>query len=210
TVGPLHGLPVSLKDCFKTPPYPSSIGLAKHANVPTEREALLVTALKNLGAVFFVKTNVPTSMMLGETINNVWGETRKPVHEKLSAGGSYGGEAAILAMHAAPLGVGTDIGGSIRISCGFNGLYGLKPSFGWTTTAGNQLSLPGQDFVYGVGGPMSTSLDAIRLFCGNVCSAGNEAWDKDPKPVPLPWRKGAILPKGRKLRFGIVTNSDGS
>ena len=64
-VGPLHGLPISLKDCFITPPHPASVGMAEYANQATspEQETVLVSVLRNLGAVFYVKSNVPTAMM---------------------------------------------------------------------------------------------------------------------------------------------------
>jgi amidase len=74
-IGPLHGLPISLKDCFITPPHPSSVGMAAFANEPLASETLLVKILRDLGAIFYVKTNVPTAMMMMETNNNVWGET---------------------------------------------------------------------------------------------------------------------------------------
>lgn len=129
-IGPLHGLPISLKDCFITPPHPSSIGMACYANQPTapQEETILVGILAKLGAVFYVKTTTPTAMMMMETINNVWGETNGAYHSGTSCGGSSGGEGALLAMRASPLGVGTDIGGSIRIPSAFNYLYGLKPT----------------------------------------------------------------------------------
>jgi amidase len=126
-IGPLHGLPISLKDCFITPPHPSSIGMACFANVPTTDETVLVGILAKLGAVFYVKTTTPTAMMMMETISCVWGETRGAYHSGTSSGGSSGGEGSLLAMRGSPLGIGTDIGGSIRIPSAFNGLYGLKP-----------------------------------------------------------------------------------
>lgn len=208
-VGPLHGLPFSLKDNFMTPPYPSSIGMAAWANVPTEKESLVVTMLRDLGAVFYVKTNVPTSMMMGETNNRVWGETRNPIHKGLTPGGSSGGEAALLALSASPLGIGTDIGGSIRLPSAFCHLYGLKPSFGRFSTWGGRPSTPGQDFIYAVCGPMATSLSSLKLFCELVLSEEAAPWNLDPKIVPIPWRKDVIQPKGRKLRFGIFGSNDG-
>lgn len=110
------------------PPYPASIGMACYANEATTEETVLVSVLKKLGAVFYVKTNVPTAMMMMETINHVWGETRGAYHSGTSPGGSSGGEGVLLAMRGSPLGIGTDIGGSIRIPSAFNGLYGLKPT----------------------------------------------------------------------------------
>jgi amidase len=78
TVGPLHGLPISMKDCFIIPPHPASLGMACYANNTTkpQDETVLVSILAKLGAVFYVKTAVPTAMMMMETINNVWGRDK--------------------------------------------------------------------------------------------------------------------------------------
>ncbi|ODH22775.1 hypothetical protein ACO22_05464 [Paracoccidioides brasiliensis] len=209
-LGPLHGLPLSLKDSFITPPYPSSIGMALHANTPTERESVLVSMLKDLGAVSYLKTNIPTAMMMAESTNRIWGETRNPIHKGLTPGGSTGGEGALLAMKASPLGVGTDIAGSIRIPSAFCHLYGLKPSFGRFSTLGGQPSIAGQDFIYAVCGPMSTSLGAVKLFCESVLSDTAAPWNLDPKIIPMPWRRNVIQPKGRKLRLGVLGANDGT
>ncbi|KAK2810984.1 hypothetical protein FQN50_002577 [Emmonsiellopsis sp. PD_5] len=209
-VGPMHGLPFSLKDNFMTPPYPSSIGMAIHANTPTEKPSVLVTMLRDLGAVFYVKTNIPTAMMMAETTNRIWGETRNPIHKGLTPGGSSGGEGALIAMKASPLGVGTDIAGSIRIPGAFCRLYGLKPSFGRFSTWGGKPSIPGQDFIYAVCGPMSPSLGGVKLFCESVLSDAAGPWNLDPKIIPMPWRKDVIQPKGRKLRFGVLGANDGT
>jgi amidase len=208
-VGPLHGLPISLKDNFMIPPQPSSIGMSIYANLPTEKESVLVTMLRGLGAVFYVKTNVPTAMLMGETNNRVWGETRNPIHKKLTPGGSSGGEGALLAFRGSPLGVGTDIAGSIRFPSAFCHLYGLKPSFGRFSTWGGRPSIPGQDFIYAICGPMSASLASVKLFCESVLSEEAAAWNLDPKIIPMPWRTNVIQPRGRKLRFGILGNNDG-
>ncbi|OJD12229.1 hypothetical protein AJ78_07134 [Emergomyces pasteurianus Ep9510] len=209
-IGPLHGLPLSLKDSLIIPPHPSSIGMAVHANVPTQQDSVLVRMLRALGAVFYVKTNIPTAMMMAETTNRIWGETRNPIHKGLTPGGSTGGEGALLAMKASPLGVGTDIAGSIRIPSAFCLLYGLKPSFGRFSTLGGQPSIAGQDFIYAVCGPMSPSLGAVKLFCESVLSDSAAPWNLDPKIIPMPWRKDVIQPKGRKLRFGVLGSNDGT
>jgi hypothetical protein len=73
TVGPLHGLPVSLKDNFNIPGYPSSVGFTSWALEPMQQESTIVTILRELGAVAYVKTNVPTAMMIAETVNNCYG-----------------------------------------------------------------------------------------------------------------------------------------
>jgi len=210
-VGPLHGLPISLKDCFITPPHPTSIGMACFANLPTEapQETVLVSILRDLGAVFYVKTNVPVAMMMMETNNNVWGETRNPIHTGLSPGGSSGGEGALIAMRGSPLGVGTDIGGSIRIPSAWSQLYGLKPSFGRFPSWGGKSGIPDQEFVLAVNGPMSRSLESVKLYCEALLSSDVSPWRLDPKCLPIPWRHDVIQPKGRKLRFGIFGTDDG-
>lgn len=209
-IGPLHGLPISLKDCFITAPHPSSIGMAAFANEPLQSDTLLVTILRDLGAVFYVKTNVPTAMMMMETNNNVWGETRNPLHKGCSPGGSSGGEGALIAFKASPLGVGTDIGGSVRIPAGWCGLYGLKPSFGRFPTYGGKSGIPGQEFILAVSGPMSRSLASVKLYCQSVLSETVSPWNLDHKCLPIPWRTTpSILPPGRQLRFGIITSNDG-
>ncbi|KAH9224505.1 acetamidase-like protein [Leptodontidium sp. 2 PMI_412] len=208
-IGPLHGLPISLKDCMITPPHPSSLGMACYANEATDEETVLVSVLAKLGAVFYVKTNVPTAMMMMETINVIWGETNGAYHSGTSCGGSSGGEGALLAMRGSPLGVGTDIGGSIRIPSAFNGLYGLKPTFGRFPVYGTKSGITGQDFIYSNNGPMSRSLESLKIYCRAVLSTEISPWNLDPKCVPIPWREEVIQPKGRKLRFGIVLDHDG-
>ncbi len=208
TIGPLHGLPISLKDCFITAPHPSSIGMAAFANEPLEADTLLVTILRNLGAVFYVKTNVPVAMMMMETNNNVWGETRNPLHKGLSPGGSSGGEGALIALKASPLGLGTDIGGSVRIPAAWCHLYGLKPSFGRFPVYGGKSGIPGQEYVLAVNGPMSRSLRTVQLYSETVLSEQVAPWNFDHKCVPIPWRKNVLQPKGRKLRIGLVGAHD--
>ncbi|CZT02650.1 hypothetical protein WAI453_002145 [Rhynchosporium graminicola] len=208
-IGPLHGLPISLKDCMITPPHPSSIGMACYANETTTEETVLVSVLAKLGAVVYVKTNVPTAMMMMETINVVWGETTGAHHSGTTPGGSSGGEGALLAMRGSPLGIGTDIGGSIRIPSAFNGLYGLKPSFGRFPVYGGKSGIAGQDFIYANNGPMSRSLSSLKIYCRAVLSSQMSPWDLDPKCLPIPWKEAVIQPPTRKLRFGIVLNHDG-
>lgn len=125
TVGPLHGLPISLKDNFNIAGKPTSVGFCTWALEPAEVDSTLVTMLRDLGAVTYVKTNVPTGMMFGESANNVYGRTVNPLNRKTTSGGSSGGESALIAMCGSPLGVGTDIGGSLRIPAACTGEQSL-------------------------------------------------------------------------------------
>jgi amidase len=127
---PFHGLPVSLKDSFQVAGYDTSTGLACFVDEPAEEDSATAAMLIDLGAVLYCKTNVPQSIMTGDSDNNVFGRTLNPRNTKLTAGGSTGGEGALIALRGSVLGVGTDIGGSIRVPSLCNGLYGFRPSVG--------------------------------------------------------------------------------
>lgn len=109
-MGPLHGLPISLKDHFKLKGCDSLAGFTTYIGQPTPTYSTLPPVLEALGAVFYVKTSTPTAMMLAETVNNIIGRTVNPLNRQTAVGGSSGGEAALLALKGSPLGVGSDIG----------------------------------------------------------------------------------------------------
>ncbi|TRM63743.1 amidase signature domain-containing protein [Schizophyllum amplum] len=200
-VGPLHGLPVSLKDNFKVKGLDSTVGYIAWCNEPMQEESLLTRILRQTGAVIYCKTNVPTAMMIAETYNNVWGRTLNPYNRRLSPGGSSGGEAALLAMKGSPLGIGTDIGGSIRIPGTCAGLYTLRPSLGRFPTYGARSGMAGQEAIHSVNGPLSRSLSALSTYAAAV--VGTEPWHRDHKTLPIPWRT-VSLPE--KLCFGVIAD----
>lgn len=109
-VGPLHGLPISLKDNINVKDVDSTVGMAIHVGDPAKADATLAQMLAEAGAVFYVKTNVPTAMMIAETVNNVFGRTLNPRNRQTTSGGSSGGESALIVMKGSPIGVGSDIG----------------------------------------------------------------------------------------------------
>ena len=148
--------------------------------------------------------------MMMETNNHVWGETRSPIHTGTSAGGSSGGEAALIAMRGSPLGIGTDIGGSILIPAAWTHLYGLKPSAGRFPTWKTRSGIPGQEFVLATNGPMARDLETLQLYCSSVLSDEVKVWSMDSKCLPMPWRKDVLQPSGRKLRLGILGSHDGA
>ncbi|WRT69538.1 uncharacterized protein IL334_006525 [Kwoniella shivajii] len=202
--GPLHGLPVSLKDNFYVEGVDTTVGFVAWANdsAPKEKESEMTKMMRDCGAVLFCKTNVPTAMMIAETYNNVWGYTCNPYNRNCSSGGSSGGESALLAMKGSPLGVGTDIGGSIRIPASFCGLYSLKPSFGRFPTYGARSGLPGQEAIRSINGPMSTSLEGTELWAKSVVE--KEPWYRDPNMLPIPWRNVEVPDK---LCFGLIMDN---
>ncbi|KAF8898954.1 general amidase [Infundibulicybe gibba] len=186
-VGPLHG-------------YVSWIG--KFA----EKNSVLVDILESLGAVLYVKTNVPQTLMWPETFNNVFGRTSNPHNLTLTSGGSSGGEGALIALRGSPLGVGSDIGGSIRIPASFCGLYGLKPSCGRIPYAGCVNTMEGQESVLSVLGPLCNSLSGVKSFIQGV--VGGKPWLKDPVVIKKPWNEEEYKlvdhGHGTTLCFGIL------
>ncbi|KAJ5965481.1 Amidase [Penicillium waksmanii] len=115
TVGPLHGLPVSIKDLFSVKGVDTSIGWVGLTNNPSATDKSVAQTLRRLGAVLYVKTNLPQSMMMSDSYNHVFGQCVNPLNRTLISGGSSGGEASLVAARGSPLGIGTDLGGSIRI-----------------------------------------------------------------------------------------------
>jgi Asp-tRNA(Asn)/Glu-tRNA(Gln) amidotransferase A subunit family amidase len=207
--GPLHGLPISLKDTFKVKGYDASIGVASFCFKPATTNSALVDLLLSLGAVLYCKTNVPQTMMALDSHNNVFGRTLNPANRLLTAGGSTGGEGALIAMRGSILGIGTDIGGSIRVPSLANGLYGVKPSHGRVPYAGQEGgALPGSSKlgIESTAGPIATSQRDCELLLKAICDATPSTLD--PEVFSQTWAQQASLPAHSggepKLRVGIV------
>ncbi|KAF2429318.1 amidase [Tothia fuscella] len=209
-LGPLHGLPVSLKDQFHVKDVETTMGyvgwIGTHEgqkNHPKHRvyESEMVGELRSLGAILYVKTAVPHTLMSGETVNNIIGYTLNPKNRYLSSGGSSGGEGALIGARGSPVGFGTDIGGSIRIPAGFNGLFGLRPSAGRLPYEGMANSMDGQNTVLSVVGPLAPSAGGLKLVVKSLLSI--KPWLDDPMVVKMPWREEEGNVEG-KLTFGVL------
>jgi Asp-tRNA(Asn)/Glu-tRNA(Gln) amidotransferase A subunit family amidase len=122
TIGPLHGLPISVKEQLGLGGKYTNTGFVAWVDRITPEDAAFVKSLKDLGAVIFARTNQPQSLMAPECSNNIYGTTVHPMNRALTPGGSTGGEAALMGMKASPMGMGGDIGGSIRIPAGLTGV----------------------------------------------------------------------------------------
>ncbi|KAL1689447.1 amidase signature domain-containing protein [Schizophyllum commune] len=205
-VGPLHGLPISLKDQFDVAGKECTMGIVSWLGRISEEDAALVTVLKNAGAILYVRTNVPQTLMRGETDNWVFGLTTNPHNRTLAAGGSSGGEGALIALKGSPLGVGTDIGGSIRIPSAFCGLYGVRPTMRRLPDYGASNTYLGQGVSLG---PMSRSLSGLVEFVKAVTNSSPS--DVDPKVVEMPWREELYQLKrigGRETKLCIAYYDD--
>ncbi|RDW76136.1 putative fatty-acid amide hydrolase 1 [Coleophoma crateriformis] len=197
---PLHGLPISLKDSFQVKGYDTSTGLGCFVNEPAEENSSLAALLLDLGAILYCKTNLPQSIMTGDSDNNVFGRTLNPRNTFLTAGGSTGGEGALIALRGSILGVGTDIGGSIRVPSLCNGIYGFRASVGLVPHGGvRDLSVPGTDGVRSSAGPLATSLRDCALFLKTIMQT--ETWRYDSTVFSVPWTD---LPSKKRLRIGLV------
>jgi amidase len=184
-VGPLHGLPISLKDQLCIKGLETTIGYVSWIGQYADKNAVLVDVLIECGAVPFVRTNVPQTLAWPETFNNVFGRTTNPYNRSLTSGGSSGGEGALIALKGSPLGIGSDLGGSIRIPSAFCGLYGLRPSYGRVPRYGTRGTLQGQDSVLPVLGPMTNSVAGVKIFMKAVVNA--KPWLIDPLAVRKKW-----------------------
>ena len=207
TVGPLHGLPISLKDSFNVIGVATTLGMVSFLDHPLPTEnAALVQILLAAGAVIYVKTNVPQTMMTADTDNNLFGRTLNPCKLSLGAGGSSGGEGALVAMRGSPIGIGTDIAGSIRIPALCCGTVGFKPTVGRVPYGGQKS--PHRGGVPGIlpsAGPLAHSVRDAALLLKTIFNAANVR-DLDDSALPVPWRlPSSPTAASSKLRIGLLT-----
>lgn len=159
-LGPLHGLPVGVKDVTPTARIRTTFGCPLYTDFVPDEDALVVSRLKKAGAIVLAKTNTPEFATGGNTFNEIFGYTRNPWNTELSAGGSTGGGAAALASGMIALAEGTDLGGSLRIPASFCGVVGLRPSPGLVPTAPSPILW---DTLY-VTGPMARTVEDMALM----------------------------------------------
>lgn len=202
TVGPFHGVPVSIKDHMPIAGTYSSQGCFGSI-VKNDKDSQMIKILRNLGAVFYCKTNQPQTLMHLESDSH-WGRVLNPFNINLSAGGSTGGEAALVAMKGSPLGVGTDIGGSVRGPSAFCGIYGFKPtSYVLPLKEFLASPFPAELNVLCSTGPMCRSLRDMENFTRGILSA--KPYLEDPRIVPIPWT-GLDTPVPKRLKVGVISN----
>lgn len=163
--GPLHGVPVTVKECFDVKGTPTTVGVVARSGHRADRDAPLVARLREAGAIVLGKTNVSQLLMFVETDNPVYGTTRHPRSPLRSSGGSSGGEGAIVAARGSALGLGTDIGGSVRVPAHCCGVHSIKPTPGRLRVDGTVPILPSRltDAIPDSGGLLARSVGDLRL-----------------------------------------------
>jgi amidase len=165
--GPLHGLPITIKDTFDVEGMPAAAGAPEYARRPAKTpDAAVVARLRAAGAVIWGKTNTPYLAGDNQTFNPVYGRTSNPWDLNRTPGGSSGGAAAALAAGITPLEVGSDIGGSLRLPAHFCGVAALKPTYGSVPLLGHVPPAPGSVSVrdLNVAGPMARNVGDLRLL----------------------------------------------
>lgn len=142
---PFFGVPFTTKDCIAISGMKQTAGLVIRKNIAAETDSETVRLMRNAGAIPLATTNVSELAMWWESSNCIYGTTRNPYNTRHIVGGSSGGEGCLQAAAGSPFGIGSDIGGSIRMPCFFNGIFGHKPSKGIVSNAGQYPSPHSED-----------------------------------------------------------------
>ncbi|KAK5136264.1 hypothetical protein LTR08_003871 [Meristemomyces frigidus] len=211
-LGALHGLPISVKEHVGMKDLDLNAGFVSWVGRVAPDDALILKLLWKAGAVFYARTTEPQALMHLETSNNIYGVTVNPFNTALTPGGSSGGEGALLGLRGSCLGIGTDIWGSIRSPAANNGVFGFRPTSFRLPMAGLAATMYGSEHIVAVIGPLSTSLEGIKVFMKSIVD--QQPWLYEPSLVPLAWRdsssQGTLLRKGadgkRKLRIGVLAD----
>ncbi len=197
TLGPLHGVPLSIKSSMDVAGMRSESGTKLRAGYVASQDAPLVARLKAAGAILLGVTNSPELLMAWETDNLLYGRTNNPWDLSRTPGGSSGGEAAAIASGCSAGGMGSDGGGSIRVPAHFSGICGLKPTPGRIPATGHFPTSVGPFALIGVVGPMARTIaDLKALF---EVMQGPDDGDTSSAPVPLHWPGEPDL---KKIRIG--------
>jgi amidase len=201
-VGPLHGVPITVKESFNVAGLPTTYGFEAFRHNIATADAVTVQRLKAAGAVVFGKTNVPVSLADWQSFNPVYGTTNNPWDPGRTPGGSSGGAAAALAAGFSALELGSDIGASIRNPAHYCGVWGHKPTWGVVPLAGHELT-PQQcadSFDIAVAGPLARSAHDLALAM-DILAAPLEAMTPLGR-VPMAWRSRGTPP--RRCRVAVL------
>ncbi|MBA1145959.1 amidase [Ectothiorhodospiraceae bacterium WFHF3C12] len=193
TWGPLHGLPMTIKETYEVEGMPTTAGAPEWRDHRSTMNAVVAQRLLDAGAVLFGKTNVPLYAGDLQSYNEIYGTTNNPWDTARTPGGSSGGAAAALAAGITPLEYGSDIGGSIRTPSSFCGVCGHKPSYGIVPGRGHVPGPPGSltDADIGVMGPLARSVDDLETALD--ITAGPDRDDAPAWRLELPPARGGSL-----------------
>ena len=186
-VGALHGVPITIKDQFEVEGAPSTWGLPSRAGQLAKSDGPLVKRLREAGAIVLGITNVPQLLIYHESDNPVYGRCNNPWNAERVPGGSSGGEGSIIAAGGSPLGLASDIGGSIRVPAHFCGVHGFKPTSRRLTTLDNPRFFDfGLEAIISQPGPLARRVEDLELAMSVLAAPGQEKVDPGVPPVAWP------------------------
>src|SRR5579863_161392 len=194
-LGPLAGVPVTIKECFDLIGTASTFGLASRRGEIESKNDPHVAALRAAGAIPMAKTNLPQLMIFTETDNPLYGRTNNPWDRERSCGGSSGGEAAIIAARASPLGLGNDLGGSLRVPAAFCGITAIRPTGGRTPDKCAHGLPIGQQAMVSQVGPLAQYVEDLVMALRVIDRA------RDPMLDPRPELDDPATVDVARLRF---------
>jgi fatty acid amide hydrolase len=199
-LGPLHGVPITVKECLDLAGLPTTFGLGSRVRHCAAEDDPYVARLRQAGAIVLGKTNVPQLLVYYESRNPLYGRTCNPWNQERSSGGSSGGEAAIIAAGGSPLGIGNDIGGSLRVPAHFCGISSLKPTTPRILDFTRMAESPRYGPVVTAAGPMARDLRDLALALRLMNEVPNPLLD-----TPQPLGEMAEVDVGR-LRVAYYTD----
>lgn len=199
---PLHGLPISVKECFDFEGRATTLGVSTRATHRAKGDSAIVSALKRAGAILVGRGNLGQMMFTYEADNPLFGRTSNPFSARHSSGGSSGGDAAALAAGLVPLAVGSDLGGSIRVPAHSCGISGLRPTPSRWPNRGMLAPRAGARIVSIQSGPMARSASDVAFLFDALDPA--VLHELDPGVPPVPHRQSKPI---RSLRVGFFTDN---
>ena len=202
--GPLHGLPVTTKDAIEIAGVATTGGTKGRTNHIPIRDATVISRLLDAGAVILGNTNVPELCLADESDNLIYGRTNNPYDLSKAPGGSSGGEAATIASGGSPVGLGSDVAGSIRGPAHFCGIAGIKPTTGRIPTTGHWPPFGGLFAPMSQIGPMARYVEDLALVLPIL--SGADGHDSYVAPAPLLDMHQAEI---RSARVAFFTDSGG-
>ena len=190
--GPLHGVPITIKDAFETEGLRTTSSFKPLENYIPEQDATVVARLRRAGAIILGKTNMPTLALDIQSNSPIFGRTNNPWDITRTPGGSTGGGAASIAAGFSSLEIGSDIGGSVRIPAHFCGIFSLKPTDHLVSLAGHIPEPPGSPQGVrhmGMPGPLARSVEDLRLALSLIAGPDGRRWETPPISMPAVEKK---------------------
>lgn len=202
--GPLRGVPITVKDQFEVEGAPSTWGLPSRAKELAKADGPLVKRLRGAGAIVLGITNVPQLLIYHESDNPVYGRCNNPWNLERVPGGSSGGEGSIVAAGGSPLGLGSDIGGSIRVPAHFCGIHGIKPTSQRLTQLDNPRFFDyGQEAIHSQPGPLARHVEDLEVAMSVLAAPGQDTFDFSIPSVAWPDPKRVDV---SKLRIAMYSD----